>query len=328
MGEIEIAWKNKNISELENIIKVKIIGAFYYAGKAFKIIKEYEKWKTAEYIAKGIHTFEEYCAIKWNFSKDTIYNLIKASGIVDNLLTNVNILLTGYPQELPLKESIARPLKVLDIEGQNTVWKNVLKETKTPTERMVRKHIREYLNPPAETPPFPDNKYNVIYADPPWKVESIVLDEGKWEEEIGYKYQRMSLMEIMELPVSDLAFDDCSLFLWTTHTWLPSAFDVMKMWGFKYHVCITWYKHGGMTLNGFHRNTELCLYGYKGKMNIPKTGTAFPLLIDEPKREHSRKPEKMYQLIEERISEPRIELFARDNRKSWDSWGHQTNGSV
>lgn len=86
-------------------------------------------------------------------------------------------------------------------------------------------------------------KYQVIYADPPWPIKSIKLE--KWKSPLEDKYTTMTLREIKDLPVGDLADSSCSLFLWTTHTYLRKAFGVIKSWDFKYHCCITWDKKGG-----------------------------------------------------------------------------------
>lgn len=193
--------------------------------------------------------------------------------------------------------------------------------TEAASRNELRAEVKRRKNKASVTPPLPDGKYRVIYADPPWEVGSIVLD--KWESPLSDKYPTMPLEEIMALDVASRRADDCSLFLWTTQTFLHEAFHVIEAWGFKYHICLTWDKGGGWTSNGFHRRTELCLYAYSGKMNIPSDGEAIPALIVEAKREHSRKPDALYELIEARIPEPRIELFARKKRPGWDVWGNQ-----
>jgi len=164
-------------------------------------------------------------------------------------------------------------------------------------------------------------KYHVIYADPPWPVGSIIVD--KWESPIEDKYPTMSIENIKTLPIANLAAEQCSLFLWTTHTFLPDALDVMKIWGFKYFCLITWDKGNGWTQNGFHKKTELLLYGYKGKINIEQYGDAIPTLISETKEQHSKKPDKIRKLIEVKTIGNRLELFARETYEGWDSWGNE-----
>jgi len=169
-------------------------------------------------------------------------------------------------------------------------------------------------------PPLPEGAFNVIYADPPWEVGSIILDE-KWTSPLADKYETLSVDEIKAIEVDAFCGVNCSLFLWTTHTFLKQAFEVISSWGFKYHCCITWDKGRGWTQNGFHRRTEFCLFAYKGLINIEQKGKAIPTIINEASREHSKKPDIMYELIENNTPEPRIELFARGKRDGWEVWG-------
>ena len=171
-------------------------------------------------------------------------------------------------------------------------------------------------------PPLPDKIYSVIYVDPPWDIGSIILDE-KWTSPIEDKYQTLSLDEIKSIEVENICAADCSLFLWTTQSFLVNSFNVIRSWGFKYHCCITWDKGSGWTQNGFHWRTEFCLYAYKGLINIEQTGEAIPTIITEPSRKHSKKPDVMYELIENNTPESRIELFARHIRPGWDVWGDE-----
>lgn len=171
--------------------------------------------------------------------------------------------------------------------------------------------------------PFPTGKYSVIYTDPPWPVGSITMD--KWESPIDDKYPVMSIEDIINLPVTNLAADDCALFMWTTHTFLPDALNIINEWGFKYFCCITWNKGSGWTQNGFHKMTELLLYAYKGKMNVDQYGKAIPTLIEEKKTYHSKKPDSIRDLIASKTPEPRIEMFARDSFEGWSTWGNEVN---
>jgi N6-adenosine-specific RNA methylase IME4 len=197
-----------------------------------------------------------------------------------------------------------------------------------PTRHNILKAIQKYKKdnqPPTETPPLPKGKYNVIYADPPWEIGSIELE--KWESPLNDKYNTMTLEEIKELNVPKLAFEDCSLFLWTTHTFLEKAFEVINSWGFKYHCCITWDKGSGWSANGFHRRTEFCLYAYKGKMNVNQEGDFIPTLIVEKKGKHSEKPKIMRNWIISNSPKPRIELFAREKiDDEFDVWGDEVDG--
>ena len=171
-------------------------------------------------------------------------------------------------------------------------------------------------------------KYRTILIDPPWDIKFI---ERKVRPKQKLSYDgTVDLEEIKALPISTLAADECDLFLWTTQTYLPVAFDVLKAWGFKYHITLTWDKKDGLTQFGFHRRTEFCLYAYKGKLGIQKEGQAIPTkiedipdLFEEKSKMHSRKPQVLYKYIEMKTNPPRLELFARSKRAGWDVWGNQ-----
>ena len=169
--------------------------------------------------------------------------------------------------------------------------------------------------------PFPDGKYSVIYMDPPWPIGSIVID--KWESSIEDKYPTMTLEEIQALPIESLSADDCALFMWTTHTFLPDALKIIEKWGFRYHCLITWDKGNGWTQFGFNRRTEFLIYAYKGKMLINQYGEAIPTLISEPKTIHSKKPDIIRDMIKNKTPEKRLEMFARGKYDGWDVWGNE-----
>ena len=194
------------------------------------------------------------------------------------------------------------------------------------TENALKKHIGDKKNNELPPPIIPDGKYAVIYADPPWPVESIVMD--KWKSPIDDKYPTMTTEEIKAMNIKDYQADDCSLFLWTTHSFLIDALEVMEAWGFKYFCVITWDKGGGWTQNGFHKRTELLLYGYKGKMNVDQYGQAFPTIFSEAKREHSRKPDTIRDFIKAKITQAkserdRLELFSRGKHDGWTGMGNE-----
>ena len=193
-------------------------------------------------------------------------------------------------------------------EGKNITW---------------NKLVTKYLPAPKkkDTAPLPPGKFAVIYADPPWPVGSMVME--KWESPIEDKYPTMELDAIAALPVVDKAADDCSLFLWTTHTFLPDAFGIIEAWGFKYFCCITWNKGSGWTQNGFHKMTEFLLFAYKGTINVEQHGKAIPTLIAEGKGPHSKKPDTIRDLIKDKTPGPRLEMFAREEHEGWVPWGDE-----
>lgn len=168
---------------------------------------------------------------------------------------------------------------------------------------------------------FPNKKYKTIIIDPPWPVEPMILEKYQ----LSVPYKTMSLEEIKQLPINNLGADDSILFLWTTHTFLPDAFDVLKAWGFKYYVLITWDKVSGLTHQGIFRKTEFVLLGYKGKLTkaLEQKGKAIPTLFREAKGRHSEKPQMFDNIILKTTEEPRIDIFARIRKHGFDSYGNE-----
>lgn len=169
--------------------------------------------------------------------------------------------------------------------------------------------------------------YKTILADPPWSERML----GKWQrrhkapEKIVYP--TLSLDEIKSMPVDDLADEGCHLWLWTTNSHLRAGFDVMEAWGFKYLAPVTWVKPSGMGAWFVHR-TQTLLFGYKGKCVFPKARYKPTVLFANVERQHSRKPEESYRLIESVSPAPRIELFARRPRDGWDVWGNEVESDI
>ena len=117
--------------------------------------------------------------------------------------------------------------------------------------------------------------------------------------------------------------------MWTTHKWLPRAFEVIESWGFKYHCVITWDKTYGFTPFSFMWSTEFCLYGQIPKKWIKLTKMGEKTLITEKPSKHSKKPQAMKDLIIKTCGDvPRIELFAREKTPGWDVWGNEVESDI
>ncbi len=171
--------------------------------------------------------------------------------------------------------------------------------------------------------PFPDKKYRVIYADPPWSYND------KMTGHMGPSYETQERGWLEALPVSDLADGNAVLFLWAVSPQLPEAISVMDAWGFKYKtVAFCWSKdtkHGKKVSNlgrWTMGNVELCLLGTKGKpQRITKN---VKQLVEAERTVHSRKPSDVGERIVELMGDiPRIELFARECTEGWDVWGNE-----
>lgn len=169
--------------------------------------------------------------------------------------------------------------------------------------------------------PFPDRKYMVILADPPWTYNNRKTG-GSMKSAACDKYPTMSLDDIKMMPIADIAEKDCVLFLWATTPLLPEAFEVMTAWGFRYKTTVFWKKLSLGMGYWFRGQVELLLLGIKGKIKAFRCQK--PNFIQSKLRSHSEKPEESYQLIEEVIQQKsRIELFARKRRHGWDVWGNE-----
>jgi N6-adenosine-specific RNA methylase IME4 len=176
--------------------------------------------------------------------------------------------------------------------------------------------------------PFPDKKYNIIYADPAWSFKTY-SDKGKGRSPDKH-YSVMSLQDIKNLPIQDIADDDCILFLWVTFPLLKDGFEVIDAWGFKYKtVAFNWVKKNKKKDSWFwglgywtRANAELCLLATKG--NIKRQSASVHQVIDTPIERHSKKPDIVRDKIVELMGDlPRIELFARETADGWDSWGNE-----
>lgn len=163
-------------------------------------------------------------------------------------------------------------------------------------------------------------KYNVIYADPPWKESG----GGRIKRGADKHYNLMSTKDIMELPIINIAADNAHLYLWVTNNFLPDGLKVMEAWGFKYKTMITWVKDRFGLGQYFRGQTEHCLFGVRGFLPYKTEngkrcqGVTY---FTEKRTKHSRKPYKMKQLIELvscRESTKQIELFARNDSDYYD----------
>ena len=205
--------------------------------------------------------------------------------------------------------------KVKDLEG----WINTLEEGKNLSWYKI---TQKYLAEPKEEIPFPKGKYRVIYADPPWPYPKR-QDFKKLYGNIDHYYETMKIKEICDMKVSELADENSVLFLWVATNFLEESFEVIKSWGFDDKSQMVWIKKGGQGGIGwyFWGDHELLLVATKGSC-LP--AEKFSSVLEAPRREHSRKPDEIYGMIEKMYPKGKyIELFARTKRKGWDSWGDE-----
>jgi len=172
-------------------------------------------------------------------------------------------------------------------------------------------------------------KYGTILADPPWQFNNRTGKVAPEHKRLN-RYATLSLRQIRELPVATIAERESHLYLWVPNALLPEGLRVMEAWGFKYKTNIVWHKvrkDGGPDGRGvgfyFRNTTEMVLFGIRGRLRTLAPGRRQVNVIRSRKREHSRKPDELYKIIEACSPGPYMELFARGEKAGWDQWGNE-----
>ena len=169
-------------------------------------------------------------------------------------------------------------------------------------------------------------KYQIIYADPPWEWKTY---SGKGREKTSDKhYNLMSLNQISRLPIYNISDDNCILFMWTQDAHLKNAIEIGEKWGFIYKtIGFVWDKQNFGMGYWTRKGAEICLLFTKG--NPKRVSGGVRQFISSKAREHSRKPDEIRDKIVELMGDiPRIELFARQKAKGWDSWGNEIDSDI
>lgn len=177
----------------------------------------------------------------------------------------------------------------------------------------------------------PRERFGTILADPPWQFKNRTGKVAPEHKRLT-RYSTMSLAEIRELPVPIFAADRAHLYLWVPNALLTEGLAVMNAWGFEYKTNIVWHKirkdgqPDGRGVGFYFRNTtELVLFGIRGRIRTLPPARSQVNIIRTRKREHSRKPDELYDIIEACSPGPYLELFARGPRSGWVSWGDQSS---
>ena len=249
-------------------------------------------------------------------SIDTKRELAKAAGVSHDTIAKVE----------RIEEKAAPEVKEQLRKGElsiNQAYQTVRREEK---KHEVQQRIEEHAAVQTGVVDIQqtDRKYNIIYADPPWRY----WESGNKNQALHYT--TMTIDEICDLPVKNIADDDCVLFLWVTYPILHEAFRVIESWGFKYSTAaFVWVKKNKQKDSPFigcgawtRANTELCLLATKG--NIMRLDASISQVVESPIEEHSKKPDVVRELITRLVGElPRVELFCRNPADGWDVWGNE-----
>jgi N6-adenosine-specific RNA methylase IME4 len=174
-------------------------------------------------------------------------------------------------------------------------------------------------------------EYGTILADPPWRFKNSTGKVAPEHKRLK-RYSTLALDEIKEIPVDDVAAEKSHLYLWVPNALIAEGLEVLKAWGFTYKTNLIWYKirkDGGPDGRGvgfyFRNVTEIVLFGVKGKLRTLRPGRSQVNIIPSRKREHSRKPDELYEIIEGCSPGPYLEMFARGDREGWTTWGKESD---
>jgi len=184
--------------------------------------------------------------------------------------------------------------------------------------KKIKKAVMEVkiqkLKKKAENLKLPDGKYDVIVIDPPWPYGTSYDPETR---RCASPYPEMSIEELKKLKIP--AADDCILWLWTTNAFMHEAFHLLEAWGFEPKTILTWVKNRIGLGNWLRGQTEHCILAVKGRPRVNLTNQSTVLFAKV--REHSRKPEEFYQLVDSLCYGRKLDYFGRGKREGWDVYG-------
>ncbi len=174
-------------------------------------------------------------------------------------------------------------------------------------------------------------KFGTVLIDPPWRFQNRTGKVAPEHRRL-HRYRTMDAKEIASLPVPKYVEEQSHLYLWCPNALLAEGLFILRSWGFTYKTNLVWYKirkDGGPDGRGvgfyFRNVTELVLFGVRGRIRTLQPGRRQVNIIRQQKREHSRKPDTLYTIIEECSRGPFLELFARERRQGWEQWGNEVD---
>ncbi len=305
-SELAIAETFDEIKLIEN--KASVVAEFARKNKiGTHEQNEWGKFRVEIEAKKGEWLDEKFPKGGDRKSSSPSSNLIK-EGITADESSNARLV----AKEKGLVEEV-----MAEIEGKG----DVITPTKVAAEvRKKKKKEERETRQDNKLNPLPKNKYRTIVIDPPWPIEKISRDVRPNQTTIDYP--TMTIEEIKSFPLNDIAYQDgCHIYLWTTHKFLPIAFDIFETWGVKYQCLLTWVKNVGITPFSFMYSTEHVLFGRIGTLDLLKCGER--LDFSAKATGHSIKPDVFYDLVKKVSPEPRIDVFNRRPIEGFDRYGNE-----
>jgi N6-adenosine-specific RNA methylase IME4 len=211
------------------------------------------------------------------------------------------------------ERTVERAIFVIENSPKLAAQVEAGKKTLKAAEREIKK--KEQIKQ-IESYREPTGKYHVIVVDPPWAYHNRASDPT---HRAANPYPSMSIDEIMAMPVPEICEEDCILWLWTTNSFIVQAHQIAETWGFTTKTILTWAKDRMGVGDWLRGQTEHCLMAIKGKPVINLTNQT--TLLNGPMREHSRKPDEFYALVNSLCPGQKCELFSREERDGWHNFG-------
>lgn len=243
---------------------------------------------------------------------DTKKEVAKVANVSHDTIAKVKVIEAKAPIEV--KEKLATGEVSI-----NQVYQEIKKEEKKVERDKKIEEVKAKIE--EENLVIEDKKYHVIAIDPPWAYEekggfsSADYDSESNRGAVDYPTMTVEQIKKIELPEAE----DCVLFLWTTHAFLRDSFEILEQWGYKYKATLVWDKVKMGIGRTVRMQVEFCLIGVKGNPII--NGSSERDIITEARREHSRKPEAFYEMVERMCVGNKLDYFSRQNRINWEHYG-------
>lgn len=247
---------------------------------------------------------------------DTKKEVAKVANVSHDTIAKVKVIEAKAPEDVKAKLTMGE-------FSINQAYQDIRKKEKKQERDLKIQEVKQKIE--TENLVQPNKKYHVIAIDPPWAYNekggfsSDDYDANSNRGAVDYPTMTVEQIKKIELPTAD----DCVLFLWTTHSFLKDSFEILEHWGFDYKATIVWDKVKMGLGRTIRMQVEFCLLAVKGKPII--NGSAERDIITEPRREHSRKPEVFYEMVERMCIGNKLDFFSRQQRSNWDHYGAEKN---
>jgi N6-adenosine-specific RNA methylase IME4 len=302
----------------------------YYIGRRYERVKKAPYRPSGKAPQNGGLLTSEKLAAEFNVGKNTVERAATFANNVDTIANHIgdsarSEILDGDVKltrtevgELSqdVQQAAEGGLKFASV-NEALAWVKKEREKRSLERRQALNVVRQ--NRPA----LPAGKYETIIIDPPWDMQKIERDVAP--NQVAFEYPTMTEEELMEFDVPSISANDCHIFCWTTHKFLPSAMRLIEAWGFRYVYLGTWHKNGGFQPFGLPQyNSEFYIYARRGSPKFVETKQFFTC-FQADRREHSRKPDEFYDVIRRVTEGPRIDVFSREKRDGYDQFGNEEN---